>query len=443
MERGVSLEMRRSFLALSILYGIIFVSLTYWQVFADLQSHPANPRYYQMFEEDRGVIYDRKGVPLAKSQSIGGTYARTYQEASLSHSIGYFHPRYGMTGLERLYHEDLSLGRSLITTLDLELQHVAAQALGTQMGAVVVMKPSTGEVLALVSTPSVDGNALDANWSDYLSDERSPFLNRATQGLYPPGSTVKPVVYGAALCEQLVGRTELWEDQGSLLLQNRSINNSGGKAYGSITTDRALALSSNVVFAQLAISLGDRLLEEFRAFGLGREVPFELQNLRGHCPVNVVSDYDAAQMGMGQGELLVTPLQMAVLVSTIANDGVMMQPFVAKELRGGLRMRQITRPLGITQVWPASIAKDLKEAMTLAAREGTAQSNLGASLDYGGKTGTSQMAQGRDHAWFIGFAPTTKPEVVVAVLVEHGGSGSQVAVPIGTKVLITALGLDE
>jgi cell division protein FtsI/penicillin-binding protein 2 len=106
-------------------------------------------------------------------------------------------------------------------------------------------------------------------------------------------------------------------------------------------------------------------------------------------------------------------------------------------------MRQITRPFSITQVWPASIAKDLKEAMTLAAREGTAQSNLGASLDYGGKTGTSQMAQGRDHAWFIGFAPTTKPEVVVAVLVEHGGSGSQVAVPIGTKVLITALGLDE
>ena len=441
----MKLEVRKSFLAITVLYGIIFVSLSYWQLCADLKNHPANPRYYQMFQEDRGVIYDRKGIPLAISaaDSEGEFYARSYAATSVSHVVGYFHQRYGMTGLERLYHEDLSLGRSLLTTLDLEIQNMAAQALEGLQGAVVVMKPATGEILALVSSPGIDGSALDANWSDYLGDARSPFLNRATHGLYPPGSILKPVVYGAALREQLVERSELWQDQGSLVLQNRVISNAGGRAHGTITTDRALAVSSNVVFAQLAISLGERLLDEFRSVGLGAVVPFDLQNLRGNCPASIHSDYDAAQMGIGQGELLVTPLQMAVIASTIANDGVMVKPFVVQEVRGGLRLRQITRPQEITRVWPASIGTDLREAMVLAATEGTAQSKLAAPLAYGGKTGTAQIAQGHDHAWFIGFAPTKRPEVAIAVLIEHGGSGSQVAVPIGTRLLAAALGIDQ
>lgn len=435
--------MRKSFLAIAILYGVIFVSLTYWQAFADLKTHPANPRYYQMFEEDRGVIYDRKGLPLATSHSEGETYARSYAEANLSHVVGYFHPRYGMIGLERLYHEDLSRGRSLITTLDLALQSAATEALGNRVGAVVAMKPDTGEILALVSSPAVNGNLLDANWSDYLGDERSPFLNRVTHGLYPPGSTIKSVVYGAALAQGITQPSALWEDQGSLLLQNRIIHNSGSKAHGRITTDRAFALSSNVVFAQLAISLGDRLLEEYKSFGLGEIVPFELHNQGGHCPLKIASDYDAAQLGIGQGELLVTPLQMALLVATIANDGVMMKPYVVQEVRGGLRMRQITRPQSIARVWEALLAQDIQAAMVLAAQEGTARSNLDISLDYGGKTGTAQITQGQDHAWFIGFAPIARPEVIVTVLVEHGGTGSQVAVPIGIQVLRAALTLDE
>ncbi|NLL47899.1 MAG: hypothetical protein GX249_04880 [Firmicutes bacterium] len=434
---------RKAFLSLAVLYCMLFVSLTYWQVFADLDTHPANPRYYQIFEKDRGVIYDRKGIPLAWSELDGASYTRIYAAAGLSPTLGYFHPRYGLTGLERLYHEDLNLGRSLITTLDLDLQKTAAQLLGDQVGAVVVMRPSTGEILALVSSPAVDGNLLGANWSDYLNDERSPFLNRVTHGLYPPGSTVKPIVYGTALLTGLTESSTLWEDQGSLLIQNRSISNFGNKAHGSIPTDRALALSSNVVFAQLAVSLGDRLLEAYRSFGLGSSLVFDLENQGGHCPVTIASDYDAAQLGIGQGKLLVTPLQMACLVSTIANDGVMMRPFVVWELRGGLRMRQIIRPQSMNSVWEASLAQEIQKAMVLAAREGTAKTNTDLDLDYGGKTGTAQMALGRDHAWFIGFAPAAKPEVTVAVLMEHGGTGSQVAVPLGTKLLKAALGLDE
>ncbi|HHT91084.1 MAG: penicillin-binding transpeptidase domain-containing protein [Bacillota bacterium] len=436
--------MRKSFLALLCMYGLLFAGLFHWHLIADLQNHPANPRYYYMFSRDRGRIYDRNGLILATSTPLeGGVYQRSYATPSLSHVLGYFHQRYGMTGLERLYHEDLSMGRTLLTSLDWNLQQTAEELLQGLNGAVLAIRPSTGEVLALVSSPSLDGNALDANWSDYLDDLRSPFLNRATHGLYPPGSIVKPIIYGAALEKGNVDRFSLWLDEGSLALQNRTIRNSGGKAHGNIDLDQALALSSNVVFAQLALSLGEGLLQDLKAFGLGQEVDFELSNLKGTVPAKIASAYDGAQIGIGQGELLVTPLQMAVVAQTIANDGVMMRPFLVTEVRGGLKMRQITRPRAIGEILPPAVAHALQEAMALAARQGTAQTDLSSSLDYGGKTGTAEMSQGQDHAWFLGFAPSTNPQVAVAVLVERGGSGSAVAAPIGAKLLAAALRMDE
>ena len=426
------------------MYAVLFFSLVYWQVGADIQNHPANPRYYQMFTENRGAIYDRRGVPLAISASLDkGMYTRSYATPSLSHVVGYFHQRYGMTGLERIYHEELIMGRVLVTTLDLELQKVAEEALQGQIGAIVAIKPSSGEILALVSSPGLDGNALDANWSDYLDDLRSPFLNRATHGLYPPGSSVKPILYSATLERSLADRSRLWLDEGSLVLQNRTIRNSGGKAHGNINLDQALAFSSNVVFAQLAISLGEGLLEDLEKFGLGRAADFELNNLSGAVPGKVASQYDAAQLGIGQGDLLVTPLQMAVVAQTVANGGVRMRPFLVAEIRGGLKMRQLTRPQVTGEVCSPAVAAALQGAMVLAAKEGTAQTSLSVSLDYGAKTGTAQTNQGGDHAWFIGFAPSIKPRVAVAVLVEHGGSGSAAAAPIGAKVLAAALAIDE
>ena len=198
-----------------------------------------------------------------------------------------------------------------------------------------------------------------------------------------------------------------------------------------------------MVFAQLALSLGEGLLQDLKAFGLGQEVDFELSNLKGTVPAKIASAYDGAQIGIGQGELLVTPLQMAVVAQTIANDGVMMRPFLVTEVRGGLKMRQITRPRAIGEILPPAVAHALQEAMALAARQGTAQTDLSSSLDYGGKTGTAEMSQGQDHAWFLGFAPSTNPQVAVAVLVERGGSGSAVAAPIGAKLLAAALRMDE
>lgn len=422
---------------------MILASMFFWQVCADLQEHPANPRYYLMFQEERGTIYDRNGNALAVSILDNDGYIRQYTTPSLSHTVGYFHQRYGITGLERLYHEELLAGRSVFTTLDLELQKFVAEVLGDRVGAIVALNPTTGEILALVSSPGINANALEDNWPNYLADLRSPFLNRATQGLYPPGSVVKPIVYAAALQEELVTPGETWQDDGSLSLENRTISNYGQRALGSINLDEALAYSSNVVFAQLAISLQDNLIEYLRDFGLGYEVDFELRNSEGYVPNKVTSDYDAAQLGMGQGELLVTPLQMAMVASTIANRGVMLRPYLTQEIRGGLKLRQITRPQTLSGLLPVNIALDLRDAMVLAAQKGTAQTAWGEIMNYAGKTGTSQTSAGVDHAWFIGFAPSDLPQVAVAVIVEHGGAGGLVAAPLGGEVMFRALQLGK
>jgi peptidoglycan glycosyltransferase len=397
-----------------------------------------------MFRQERGPIFDGCGRTLAFSAAEDGVYVRCYAAPSLSHVVGYFHERYGITGLERLYQEELSQGRSLFTTLDLELQKRAEELLQGVNGAVVALRPATGEVLALVSSPWVDGSALDENWPDYLADVRSPFLNRATQGLYPPGSTVKPIVYWAAAALGRVDDETSWSDPGVLNLPGGMISNAGGRAHGQISIAEALAYSSNVVFAELAVDLEEQLLKCFRLFGLGQQIDFELGNLEGFVPAGIASPYHAAQLGIGQGELLVTPLQMAQAAAALANGGILMRPYLVKELRGGLRLRQITRPQVVQELLPKSAANTVRKAMALAAREGTAQTHLSGSLDYAGKTGTAQTGRSAaDHAWFIGFAPVDAPQVAVAVVIEHGGAGAAAAAPVGAEIMLKALQMSE
>lgn len=436
--------MRKSFLVLALIYGMMLAGAAYWQLYSDLDESPANPRYYLMFRQERGPIFDGCGRTLAFSAAEDGVYVRCYAAPSLSHVVGYFHERYGITGLERLYQEELSQGRSLFTTLDLELQKRAEELLQGVNGAVVALRPATGEVLALVSSPWVDGSALDENWPDYLADVRSPFLNRATQGLYPPGSTVKPIVYWAAAALGRVDDETSWSDPGVLNLPGGMISNAGGRAHGQISIAEALAYSSNVVFAELAVDLEEQLLKCFRLFGLGQQIDFELGNLEGFVPAGIASPYHAAQLGIGQGELLVTPLQMAQAAAALANGGILMRPYLVNELRGGLRLRQITRPQVVQELLPKSAANTVRKAMALAAREGTAQTHLSGSLDYAGKTGTAQTGRSAaDHAWFIGFAPVDAPQVAVAVVIEHGGAGAAAAAPVGAEIMLKALQMSE
>lgn len=432
--------MRKCFFGILLGYGIMLCGLFYWHLFADLGEHPANPRYYLVFSQPRGSFLDRNGFVLAASEVMeDGTRARKYTIPSLSHVIGYFHSRYGITGLEKTYHSGLMGGQTVWTTIDLGIQRLVEEAFAGYTGAVIVIKPSTGEVLALLSSPYLDGNQLDKKWTTYREDVRSPFLNRVTQGLYPPGSAVKPIVYGTALIEDVARAEQLWVDKGVVQLVDREIANYGALPLGTLTTEEALAQSSNVVFAQLAAALGTRLLSAYDRCGLGRALPFDLPNRGGYLPDQAYSDYGYAQLGIGQGELLVTPLQMGVLVAAIANRGTMMAPYLIRELRGGFRLRQITRPRSLGQVLPERTAILVRDAMVLAVQNGTAQTANITGVSVAAKTGTAQNPHGQDHAWFIGFAPSIDPQLAIAVVVEQGGVGGTTAAPIGGTILKGAL----
>lgn len=434
---------RNWFLGVVAGYVIILGGLFYWHLCADLAQHSANPRYYQMFKEPRGPILDRLGAELAVTLGPEDDYRRDYAAPSLCHVVGYFHLRYGMTCLERIYHEDLLAGRSVQTTIDLDVQLMAEKIMDGRVGAAVVIIPATGEILALVSSPWLDANSLAENWSDYMDDVRSPFLNRATQGLYPPGSVIKPVVYGAALEKQLVRAEQTWDDKGSFTVDGRVVQNFGGRSLGSITTGEALALSSNAIFAELAVQLGDDLLDYYHLFQLGSEPLVELGGKGGFVPQRAYSDYNRALLGIGQGELLVTPLQMAVVAAALANRGEMMRPYLVQQLRGGFRLRQITRPLSIARVLGERVSVEVRAAMVLAVLSGTARDVYNENVQLAAKTGTAQAGSEGDHSWFIGFAPSLMPQIAVAVLVEHGGTGSAVAAPLGAAIIEETLQIWE
>ena len=250
---------------------------------------------------------------------------------------------------------------------------------------------------------------------------------------------VKPLVYAAALETGLAQPGSQWVDEGRFSLQGRTLHNFGKRALGLISTDQALAYSSNVVFAELAVALDSKLLEYYQKLGLGASCPFELKNREGFLPAQIDSPFTAALLGIGQGELLVTPLQMALVAAVIANRGTLMEPYLVRELRGGLRMRRITRPRVLARPLLEQTVLILRDAMVLAVEEGTAQAIGPQDFPFAAKTGTAETAAGLDHSWFLGFAPSQEPQVAVVVLVEHGGAGRTGAAPLGTEILMGAL----
>lgn len=430
---------RRFFIGLLAGYFLLLAFLVYWQLIIELDQHPLNPGRYSVFRSPRGEILDRNGQVLAETIDDAQGTRRVYATSGTSHITGYFHVRYGMSGLEQVWHERLASGQKVHTTIDLGLQQRVEDLLEGQVGAVVVMEPRTGQILALASYPYVDGNALSEKWPEYLTDQRSPFINRAVQGQYPPGSALKPLVLAAALESRAVSLEDRWNDRGVIELSGRRIANFQGQALGEINTKEALALSSNTVFAQLAAELGSDLLHALQRFGLGTAPNFCLPTGAGNLPGSELSAYGWGQVGIGQGPLLVTPLQMACAVSAIANGGTLMRPYLVQEIEGGWRFPKIQRPRVMSQVVPQWAAAGVRDAMVLAVRSGTAKSAQVPGILTAGKTGTAQTASGADHSWFIGFAPALDPAAAVVVLLEHGGTASQTAAPLGGLVLWEAL----
>ena len=435
----------------------------YWQVGQRqmLVTHPANPQYvHQRYSIHRGGIFDTHGEVISESLQRPNGYQRLYRGTpGLAPTVGYYSQRYGVAGLEKTFDgilmgyeypgesvidwiqhvfSDRTLGYSVSTTIDLELQRAVERVLAGRKGAAVVMEVKTGRILAMASIPGFSPNDLESNWSTITTDTDSPLFNRALAGYYPPGSTFKLVVLAAGLTIGAVDLESRFVDAGSITIEGHQISNVGQRAWGRISLLDALVVSSNSVFVELAQQIGSEdLLQMAGSFGLGRKPPLLGPSVvaTGRLPAGKLSRLELAQMAIGQYGLITTPLQMAMVAQTIANDGLMMQPLLVEAFQAPRNERRwINSPQPVTYVTSSQVAKQIRDAMAEAVSRGTGQKAGLATIDVAGKTGSAENPQGPAHAWFVGMAPVAKPVICLAIVVEHGGSGGSVAAPLAREI---------
>lgn len=425
--------------------------------------HAANPRPWILEERVlRGGIFARGGEKLAESNYYGGKAIRSYPGGeAFAHVIGYESRRLGKTGLEEAFDSELlglqgslwkSLevrwgvkgikGNDLYLTLDAGLQNKAWEDLKPYRGAAVVLNPRNGEILAMVSTPSFDPDPdeLDRNWNSIIKRPDHPLLNRAADGLYPPGSTMKLVTAATGLSRFPGLSGEVYQCQGFIKVHGRILNDL--RVHGQVDLDQALKVSCNSYFASLGLRLGkDDFTSGLKAFGWGKPVPLEIPAADIPLPEqSLASANGLAESAIGQGEILVSPLFMAMVAGSIGNGGVMMKPHLVKEIRSPEgRLLWNAAPDVLRQVTTPDIAAKVTSAMVGVVRDGTGTAASLPGVTVAGKTGSAENPQGEPHAWFVAFAPAENPVVAVCVLVENGGQGGRVAAPIARDLLKMAL----
>ena len=406
----------------------------------------------------RGKILSANKKTLAYSENNeAGDEIRHYPyENMFAHIIGY--TSYGKAGLESVCNKDLltsheklmkqlsngvasqkNIGDNVTTTLDTRLQKAAYEALGDYRGAVVAIEPKTGKVRALVSKPDFDPNKLDDIWTKITSDSSESFLlNRATQGLYPPGSTYK-VLTALEYMEEYptTYKNFSYDCQGETIVNSVRISCYEKEEHGEVDLDRAFAKSCNTAF----VTLGSKLdLKQFETLNkkclFDKEIPFDLSVKKSLFDLDEHSDKsEIPQTVIGQGNTLMTPFHNALLMCAVANDGTLMKPYVIDNVTGadGTVVKE-TIPEIYGDMMSVKDAKKLQKMLREVVTDGTGY-NLDTDLyTAAGKTGTAENEGKYAHAWFVGYSNVEDPDLVVCVLVENVGAGSKYAVPIAKRV---------
>jgi peptidoglycan glycosyltransferase len=468
------------------LFGLVLllfaalVALTSWNSVINADEYRENPRNQRSLIQEqrirRGVIRARGGVLLARSVRRGddeaGLYRRRYspEARQFAHALGYSFVRIGRAGLERERNDALigernaltsvldelrgerQEGDNVVTTLDPGAQRVALRALQGRKGAVVAIEPQTGKVRVMASTPGYDPNALaDARTFSRLSTDRdAPLLNRSTQSGYAPGSTMKVVTAAAALDSGRYTPDSTVSGKSPKVISGVALKNFSDEQFGTISLTTALTNSVNTVWAEVAVKLGrDTMNDYMKRFGFfsdppldypdGQMLPSGVYGERGRLLPVTSRRVDLGRVGIGQERLRVTPLQMAMVAATVANDGVRMKPHLTDRIvdRDGRTVDRI-EPEEATRVMSAGNARRLNEMMGHVVEEGTGTAAALQGIQVAGKTGTAELnLQGLNQPWFVGFAPRSDPKVAIAVSVENvqGGTGGAVAAPIAKQVM--------
>lgn len=480
-------ELRRLSLVMLVMFLALLGATSWIQGInaEQLQANPYNKRaLYDSYQVQRGSIFAGSEV-IASSVPSDDVYSwlRTYPDAEMWAPVtGYVNPVLGsatqleqaMNGalagtgssqllarLERVVSGEPARGSNVLTTIDPELQRVAFEALGDYQGAVVAMEPGSGRILAMVTSPSYDTNLLAAHSSasvteEYdrlVSDPTKPLYNRAIAGdLDPPGSTFKLVVASAALASGEFTPESTFDNPATWTLPGTStqIHNFDRGTCGpgkKVDLATALRLSCNIPMAQLAVALGDDAIRaQAEKFGFNTSFQLPLATTASVYPA-VLNEPQTALSGFGQGDVRATPLQIAMVSASIANDGVVMNPRLVDSVVGSdLSVQERFDSTEFGQALSADQAQTMTDLMVANVSEGAASGARIDGVDVAGKTGTAEHGPGDPYTlWFTGFAPAENPEVVVAVMVQDGGGLGQngtsngIAAPIAKKVIEAVL----
>nr|WP_242940516.1 penicillin-binding transpeptidase domain-containing protein [Anaeromicropila populeti] len=407
----------------------------------------------------RGNIYGNDYEVLAETvTNKDGTESRRYPYDSLFvHIVGQFSQ--GKTGIElsenfplltsntnafSQFLEDIAgdkiAGDNVVTTLDVSLQQIAADALGDRKGAVVVLEPDTGKILAMVSKPDYNPNTVSEKWEELKEDvqNESALMNRAAQGLYPPGSTFKLVTALEYMREYGDYSKYEYNCEGLDDFSGIKIRCYNEKHHGMVDLKLSLAKSCNTSFANIGSKLD---LKSFRntcnSLLFNTKLPTSIVTNRSHFVLDEHSDEEEVpQTAIGQGKTQITPLHNAMIVAAIANGGNLMRPYVVDRVETS--KKKIVKknvPSIYGALMTAEEAQVLTEYMQAVVEEGTAAELKNSKYTAAGKTGSAEYNSSKSsHAWFVGFAPAEDPKIVVSVIVEGAGTGSQYAVPIAKQL---------
>jgi peptidoglycan glycosyltransferase len=473
----------------AVLFSALLVASTWIQFVQakELQERPDNRRtLLANYARERGQILVG-GTPIAKSTATKDElkWLRTYPQGELySHVTGFYSFTYGAGGgvegaedpllsgsSDKLFYRRVSdmltgktqTGASLELTINPAAQKAADKALGNQRGAVVALDPATGEILAMVSHPAYNPSVLSnhdsgkvaAAWKDLNADGERPMVNRSIAGdLYPPGSTFKIVTAAAALESGKFTEESVIPGPAKLDLPQTTVGlpNDDKRACGpdnKTTLTHALEISCNTAFGWLGMELGTKdFLAQAAKFGVGDRLSVPMTV----TPSRIPSELDKAQLAqsaIGQRDVQVTPMQVAMISAAVANDGVIMRPHLVRKVTSSdLEVIDEPGPEQLSQAISADTASALTRMMQAVVRSGTGTAAQISGVSVAGKTGTAQHGDGEaPHAWFTGFAPADgKARVAVAVVVEDGGSlgneavGGRVAAPIAKAVMQAVLG---
>jgi penicillin-binding protein A len=458
-----------------VLYALLFGFTSYWSIFDanSLKANQANRR--PLLEEQtirRGSILADDGTVIARSRGVGRgnnkIFVRHYPLGALfGNPIGYSFVTQGRVGFELSHNDELvgnkteflSLldqlqghsqeGDNVQSSLDPSAQRAAVDGLAGRRGAVVAIVPATGEITAMASIPEYDPNQVPKHLAQLNRDSSAPLFNRATQAGYPPGSTMKVVTATAALDSGEFTPNSVLNGGSPKVIGGVSLSNAGGEQFGDIEMTTALTNSVNTWWAQAGERLGkDTMFKYMDRYGFDAKPRLDYPGFQlatsgvfdGNNLLDAGDPIDIGRVAIGQERLRVTPLQMAEVAATVANQGELMEPRLWSKVIDPDGRETKLDPARQSRVMSEETASDLNDMMQSVVQEGTGTAAAVSGIDVAGKTGTAEVTGGANQAWFIGFAPANDPKIAIAVTVERTtGFGGPTAGPIFKSVAETIL----